>query len=104
MIRSVLTLWPAAHKAAELESLYARQGILERARQFPGCRDAHLLRPVQGSAGPYLVIADWDGAADYQAWLDDPWRAEVSHQLAALLDTDPSEPIVGGVFELVLER
>jgi heme-degrading monooxygenase HmoA len=101
VIRSVLSLRAAAGKAGALEEFYAEHGILERAREFGGCRDALLLRSVDGSPATYLVIADWDTAADYRRWVDDPWRAAVSRQLSALLDTESYEPLVGGVFELV---
>ncbi|MFF0267041.1 antibiotic biosynthesis monooxygenase family protein [Kribbella sp. NPDC004536] len=103
MVRSVLTLRAADSDA--LEELYAEHGILARARRFPGCRDALLLRAVGDDrlSGPatHLVIADWDTAADYRRWVADPWRAALSQQLAAVLDTTPDEPIVGALFELV---
>lgn len=100
MIRSVLTL--RAADTGALEDLYAGHGILARARRFPGCRDALLLRSVDGGPATHLVIADWDTAADYQHWVDDPWRVALSRQLAAVLDTSSGEPIVGALFELVV--
>lgn len=101
MIRSVLTL--RAADSGALEELYAEHGILARARRFPGCRDAVLLRAVDQLSGPatHLVIADWDTAADYQRWVADPWRVALSRQLAAVLDTTADEPVVGALFELV---
>ena len=101
MIRSVLQLRAAGGDTGALEAFYAEQRILERARRFPGCRDAVLLRAIDGGPATHLVIADWDGAEDYRRWVEDPWRAAVSRQLADLLDTDPDEPVVGGVFEPV---
>jgi len=101
MIRSVLTLQAAAGLGGELEAFYADQRILERARAFPGCRAAELLRSVDDSPATHLVIADWDSAVDYRNWVDDPWRASLSEGLFALLDKNDDEPLVGGVFELV---
>jgi heme-degrading monooxygenase HmoA len=101
VIRSVLTLKAAAGRAGAIEEFYAENGILERSRQFPGCRDALLLRALGSGPATHLVTADWDSAADYRAWVDDPWRDAVSRRLAALLDTVGDEPLVGGVFELV---
>ncbi|WP_432840203.1 antibiotic biosynthesis monooxygenase family protein [Dactylosporangium sp. CA-092794] len=101
MIRSVLTLRAAAGQSGALEAFYAEHRVLERARQFPGCRDALLLRSLGGGRATHLVIADWDTAADYRRWVDDPWRAALSRQLAAVLDTDPDEPVVGALYELV---
>jgi heme-degrading monooxygenase HmoA len=101
VVRSVLTLRAAAGQAAALEEFYAEHRILERAREFDGCQSALLLRSVGDSPATHLVIADWDTAADYRRWVDNPWRAAVSGQLAALLDNRGDEPLVGGVFELV---
>jgi antibiotic biosynthesis monooxygenase (ABM) superfamily enzyme len=107
MIRSVLTLRAAAGKSGALEAFYADQRILARAREFPGCRGAQLLRSVDGSSATHLVIADWDTAADYRRWVDDPWRDALSGRLTALLDNTEllddtgGERLVGGVFELV---
>jgi heme-degrading monooxygenase HmoA len=108
VIRSVLILRAAAGQASALEELYAERGVLERAREFRGCRDALLLRSVDGSSAPYpvthVVTADWDTAEDYQRWVEDPWRVALSQQLVTLLDTDPDGPVVGGLFELVQPR
>jgi heme-degrading monooxygenase HmoA len=101
VIRSVLTLRAAAGRAGALEEFYAEHRILERACAFDGCHSALLLRSVDDSPATHLVIAEWDTAADYRRWVDDPWRAALSGQLAALLDTGGDEPLVGGVFELV---
>lgn len=104
MIRSVLTLRAAPGQAEALEALYADEGIIERSLRFDGCRDSVLLRGTEGGAVTHLVIADWDSAADYERWVHDPWRAAVSRRLAALLDTESDEPVVGGVFEFVPSR
>jgi antibiotic biosynthesis monooxygenase (ABM) superfamily enzyme len=101
MVRSVLTLRAAAGQAGALEALYANHGVLARARAFPGCRGAQLLRSLDGGSATHLVIADWDTAADYQRWVGDPWRDALSGRLAALLDNTDDGPLVGGVFALV---
>lgn len=104
MIRSLLHLHAAPGRADEVAEFYADNEILDRARTFAGCRDAVLLRGTGGDAATYLVIADWDAAQDYQRWVDDPWRADVSRRLAELLDTGRAEPTVGNVFEFVPAR
>lgn len=101
MIRSVLRLHAVPARADEVARLYAHLQILERARAFGGCRDARLLRGLGDDDATYLVMADWDAAEDYQRWVDDPWRADVSRRLADLLDPRTDEPTVGSVFELV---
>lgn len=104
MIRSVLTLHAANGNMAAIEDFYAEHDVIARSLTFPGCRDSVLMRSVSGTAPVHLVIADWDSAADYQRWTEDPWRDAVSRQLAALLDTGSDEPVVGGVFEFVPSR
>lgn len=104
MIRSVLTLRAAAGQSTALEKFYEEHAVLQRAREFAGCRDAALLRAAEGGPATYLVIADWDTAADYRRWVADPWRVALSRQLAALLDTGSDEPIVGGLYEFIAVR
>lgn len=101
MIRSLLTLHAATGKAQAVEDFYADQGILQRAREFAGCREAVLLRSTDDAGSTHLVTADWDTAADYQRWVDDPWRATVTQQLVALLDVGKDEPVVGRLYEFV---
>ena len=103
MIRSVLSLRAADGRGGALEEFYERHGILARAREFDGCRGAVLLRATDDGPATHLVIADWDEAADYRRWVDDPWRAALSRELADLLDITPGEPVVGGLFEFVPE-
>ncbi|MHA3701071.1 putative quinol monooxygenase [Jatrophihabitans sp. YIM 134969] len=104
VIRSVLRLHAAPGRADAVAEFYADEAILDRARAFAGCRDAALLRGTGDDAATYLVIADWDAAQDYQRWVSDPWRADVSRRLADLLDTEHDEPAVGNVFEFVPAR
>jgi heme-degrading monooxygenase HmoA len=104
MIRSVLTLRAAAGQSTALEEFYEQHAVLQRAREFAGCRDAVLLRATESGPATHLVIADWDTAADYQRWVADPWRAALSQQLAALLDNGSDKPIVGGLYEFVAIR
>lgn len=103
MIRSVLTLRVKSGRSADLESFYAQHRVLERSRNFPGCLSSELLRAVDSVAATHLVIAGWATADDYRNWVADPWRAAVSEQLVTLLDADPGEALVGGVFETIPE-
>jgi len=103
MIRSVLTLRAKSGRSAELENFYAQHRILERSRHFPGCLGSELLRAVESATATHLVIADWETSDDYRSWVTNPWRADVSEQLAELLDARPGEALVGGVFEVVPE-
>jgi heme-degrading monooxygenase HmoA len=101
LIRSLLTLRASVGKAQALEAFYVDHQVLERARNFPGCREAVLLRSTHDSESTHLVSADWDTAQDYQRWVDDPWRAVVTQRLGALLDNGTDEPVVGRLYEFV---
>lgn len=101
LIRSLLILRAATGKAQALEDFYADRQVLERAREFAGCREAVLLRSTDDAGSTHLVTADWDTAADYQRWVDDPWRAAVTQQLLPLLDIGKDEPVVGRLYEFV---
>lgn len=59
--------------------------IFAHARASGGFDGARLLRPVVPGE-PYLVVAEWDDAAAYQAWLDNPVRAELARRLEPLVD------------------
>jgi heme-degrading monooxygenase HmoA len=81
---------------ARLEEAYTSLGIFDRARESGGFRSGRLLRPVQ-PGDPFLVVAEWEDAADYQRWLDNPVRAELATQLEPLVDG----PLEGGVYQEV---
>ena len=102
MIRSVLALHARNGQAGAIEDLYRERDVLNRAVRFRGCRAATLLRCVGAGPGTHLVIADWDDADAYQRWVADPWRAAVSAELIALLDTPAGEPLIGGLYEPVI--
>ena len=104
MIRSVLRLSAVPGGADGVTKFYAEQKVLERACAFGGCRDAQLLRGIGADSATFLVMADWDEAEDYQRWVVDPWRADVSRRLAELLEPGWDELAVGSVFELVPPR
>lgn len=98
MIRSVLYLQP--RQDADLEAFFAREGVLNRALSMPGCLGASLHRPVtQGE--PYLVTATWATQADYQGWVDDPWRQEATSALGALLERGPRADEGGRLYTVV---
>lgn len=92
MITSVLPLSARPGSEQAVDDLYADLGVLDRSRDFPGCRGAVLLRTVEGSlaagSATHVVIAEWDDEAAYAAWVADPWRNEVGAALAPLLDGD----------------
>ena len=93
---SVLRVPVRAGDEARLAEAYARHEIFERARESGGFRSGRLLRPV-AAGDPFLVVAEWDDAAAYQRWLDNPVRAEIAAHLEPLL----VGPLAGGVYQEV---
>ena len=102
MIRSVLVLHAGNGRAEAIEDLYREREVLDRAVRFRGCRAAALLRCTGTGPGTHLVIADWDDADAYRRWVAAPWRATVSAELIALLDSPAGEPLIGGLYEPVI--
>jgi heme-degrading monooxygenase HmoA len=92
---SVLTLAVRPGVAEEFTQRFAELQVFERSRQSGGFLGGRLLRPLAPD-GRFLVIADWVRAEDYQAWLDNPVRAELTSQLEPML---LSEPLAGDLFE-----
>lgn len=89
---SVLRLLVRDGAEAHLEAAYTSLGIFERARESGGFRSGRLLRPVLAGEA-FLVVAEWDDAAAYQRWLDNPVRAELATQLEPLI-AGPPEGVV----------
>jgi heme-degrading monooxygenase HmoA len=80
---SVLRLTTRPGKERELVRAFAELEIFERSRESGGFLGGRLLRPVAG--GPFLVVAEWASANDYQGWLDNPVRSELGERLEPLL-------------------
>ena len=92
-VHSILSLRAVAGHEDELVRRFAELRIFELAAEHAGLRAARLLRP--GAPGdPFLVLAEWDSARDYDRWLAHPERARVNAELAPLLDGD----LHGGVY------
>jgi heme-degrading monooxygenase HmoA len=83
---SVLRLRVRPGKETELVSAFAELRIFERSRESGGFLGGRLLCPIGG--GPFLVIAEWETASDYQGWLDNPAREEIGGRLEHLVDED----------------
>jgi heme-degrading monooxygenase HmoA len=76
---------------------YEQRDVFEHARRSGGFRSGRLLEP-RAEGEPFLVIAEWDDAGSYHAWLDNPVRAELGVDLVALLE---DEPEAGSVYQQV---
>ena len=76
MIRSIIRLQVVPGQERAFEGQFRQRGVLKRAREAARMRTGELLRPVEG--GPYVVVATWDSAEDYQVWVNSPVRAQLS--------------------------
>ena len=63
---------------------FAELGVFEHSRQSSGFRGGRLLRPL-AAGEPFLVQAEWNDAAAYQGWLDNPVREELRGGLDPLV-------------------
>ena len=84
---SVLELYVLPGSEEAVARAYDELGIFERSRESGGFLGGRLLRPVGGEPG-VLVVAEWEGPADYRGWLDNPVREELGRRLGPLLDGD----------------
>jgi len=95
MIRSIIRLKVALDREREFEEAFRARGVLALARDVARLRTGELLRPLR-AGDPYVVIATWDSAADYQVWVNSPLRGQVNS--AAPL----SEPVApADLYEIV---
>ena len=85
-----------ARDGADLAAAFAQLEIFEHSRRSGGFLGGRLLRPVEG--GGYLVVAEWEDAEAYRAWLDNPKRVELGTRLEPLLTDDVAS---GELFEEV---
>jgi heme-degrading monooxygenase HmoA len=83
---SVLRLPVRPGKEDELVAAFAELRIFERSRESGGFLGGRLLCPIGG--GAFLVVAEWENAGDYQAWLDNPVREEIGGRLEHLVAAD----------------
>lgn len=77
MIRSIIRLNVTSGREREFEESFRKRRVLERAKEAARLRTGELLRPLVAGS-PYVVVATWNTAADYQAWVDSPVRAELA--------------------------
>ena len=95
MIRSVIRLQVGPGQERVFEEQFHKRRVLERAREAARLRTGELLRPLAG--GPYIVVATWDSAEDYEVWVNSPIRAELSATPPQL-----SQPVApADLFEIV---
>ena len=97
MIRSIIRLNVEPGREHEFEEQFRRRGVLGRAREAARLRTGELLRPVAG--GPYVVVATWDSAEDYQVWVNSPVRGELSATPPQL-----SQPVAPADLYEIVER
>ncbi len=86
---SVLRLEPRAGSEEALVRAYVELEVFQRASEGGGMRSGRLLEPIEPGQ-PFLVIAEWDDACDYERWLSSPVREELGGTISALLVDAPA--------------
>jgi heme-degrading monooxygenase HmoA len=76
---------------------FAELAVFARSRESGGFLGGRLLRPVSGE-DELLVVAEWENASAYQAWLDNPVRGELAAGIAPFL---ADEVTAGSLYEEV---
>ena len=84
---SLLHIPVEAGKEDEFVATFARLRVFASSDEGGGFRGARLLRPVGEGDTTFVVVAEWDSAAAYQGWLDNPVRETLGSEL---------EPFVAG--------
>jgi heme-degrading monooxygenase HmoA len=88
---SVLGIRVRPGAEAEFMRSFLDLAVFDHARRSGGFRGGRVLRPL-ADGEPFLVVADWDDAASYQGWLDNPMRAELNAKIEPLV----AESVPGG--------
>ena len=65
----------------------------------PQRAEAPICWGVRSSCGPYVVVATWDSAEDYQVWVNSPVRGELSATPPQL-----SQPVAPADLYEIVER
>jgi heme-degrading monooxygenase HmoA len=84
MVVSVLQIAVKPGSEDELVRAFSEQEIFEHSRRSGGFVGGRLLRPLT-SGEPFVVVAEWENAESYQAWLNNPVRDRLSAALEPLL-------------------
>ena len=95
MIRTVIKLKVTPGREREFEEAFRARGVLALAKEVARLRTGELLRPLR-AGDPYVVIATWDSAADYEVWVNSPLRGQVN---SAAPISEPVAP--ADLFEIV---
>lgn len=87
-VTSVLRLPVRRGAEADLVRAFEELRVFVHAGESGGFRCGRLLRPLAPDE-PFVVLAEWDGAADYDRWLENPIREHLKDTLEPLLDGEP---------------
>jgi len=79
---------PRDGRREDLVAAFQRLRIPQAAMAQEGCLSVELqVRP--DAAAPVLVTALWADRGAYDGWLNNPWRADATSEIAELLAEEP---------------
>lgn len=84
---SVLRLPVRVGAERAIARAYEQARVFELSRESGGFLGGRLLRPERPGE-PFLVVAEWETAADYRRWLESPVREGLGELLAPHLSGD----------------
>lgn len=85
LIRTQLTLKPHPGRVQDVLDFFANRGILTRSLAQPGCL-ATEIRVGLTHRDSVVISAVWESGAAYQAWINNPHRANDAVELAPMLN------------------
>jgi heme-degrading monooxygenase HmoA len=94
-VASVLPIVVAPGAEDDFVRAFRELGVFDHSARSGGFLGGRLLRPL-GAGDPFVVIAEWEDAASYEAWLANPVREELKEKLDRLVAEDV---LRGGLYE-----
>jgi len=97
VIVSVLPIAVRPGSEDDFVRTFQKSRVFEHSHESGGFLGGRVLRPL-AAGEPFLVVAEWESRDAYQAWLDNPVRAELSAALEPFLAEHVAH---GGFYEEV---
>lgn len=103
MILSDLRMRVKIGMAAELQSIFDRHEIFEKAIKVPGCMELFMV-VSEDNAEEVRVIGLWEDRDAYQRWMDHPERGSAGDEIVEVLDMDFDVTAPASISNVVREK